>query len=354
VTEHITDAAVDRWLSEHHAQFVNELANRLDLEAGLEEVLLGERHQALVEEVRSKLDLDAGLAAILPPAPEPLPAAVEDEVQAGSLPWVAGTLAEMPLQRRLKLRALYANELNVIGRTAVSLAQNDPQPEALEEIKTVAQSVMGPADDCSTAGTGDPDQGIVRWYRKEPDFRLDGLDVEVKFFRKGNFTLPDPECGSGSSLAEAWRDWYQRFVDGPGPVVQVLGKYSAALSGWTSTQPSPRRWAASVAAFICGVLDGDGSKPSSILLPTEVADRLHQVAGYVMFVEQMLNDFTDVDLRNVELAGIPLDGVRWSEATTQWPEEWRQEIERNSIPLGDGLFEIHYGTNTHTGRGSLV
>ncbi|MFG3525066.1 hypothetical protein ACGF5S_32745 [Nocardia nova] len=348
MTEHITTAAVDRWLTEHHALFVDELAGRLDLDAGLEEVLLGERHYELVEKVRSNLDLDAGLAAILPPEPEPLPAAVEDEVQPGSLPWVSATLAQMPLQYRLRLRALYANELSFIARSAVAFAQNDPRPKALEEIKTAAQAVLGSAD------TGQ--QRVVRWYMKEHPAKSADITVyrgEVEFSEEP-FTLLDLTRGTGSPLDEPWKVWYPHLVSDRGPIAQGLAKYSSAQSGWASPQPEPQQWAASIGAFIGALLDDDVPEPPMIPHPRAVAERLHQVAGYVMCVEQMLNDFTDVDLRNVELAGIPLDGVRWSEATTQWPKEWREEIEQNSISLGDGLFEIHYGTTTHTGRGTLV
>jgi hypothetical protein len=48
-------------------------------------------------------------------------------------------------------------------------------------------------------------------------------------------------------------------------------------------------------------------------------------------------------LREVDLTGILLDGIRWSE-TTQWPDQWVDQIRRDSVLLGGGVYEIRPGT----------
>ncbi|NBH12130.1 hypothetical protein [Amycolatopsis sp. SID8362] len=48
------------------------------------------------------------------------------------------------------------------------------------------------------------------------------------------------------------------------------------------------------------------------------------------------------DLSYVDLRGIPLEGLRWSEAT-RWPFEWYEQIRRDSIELGPGRYEIRQG-----------
>jgi hypothetical protein len=55
-------------------------------------------------------------------------------------------------------------------------------------------------------------------------------------------------------------------------------------------------------------------------------------------------DFTGADLRAVESdEGLSLVGVRWSRET-KWPPGWAERVERDSVPVGDGVFEIRGGT----------
>lgn len=65
----------------------------------------------------------------------------------------------------------------------------------------------------------------------------------------------------------------------------------------------------------------------------------------VRTLRQTVNDLAGADLRHVELAGVDLEGVRWSPAT-RWPEEWRDQIERDSLTVGPDLYEIRPGMNT--------
>ncbi len=60
------DTAATRWLDIRRDRFYAELGERLDIEAGLEEVLLGEHHRELVGTIQENLDIEGGLAAILP------------------------------------------------------------------------------------------------------------------------------------------------------------------------------------------------------------------------------------------------------------------------------------------------
>lgn len=48
-------------------------------------------------------------------------------------------------------------------------------------------------------------------------------------------------------------------------------------------------------------------------------------------------------MRSADLAGLPPEGIRWSRAT-QWPPNWTEQIERASVEIEPGLFEIRDGT----------
>jgi hypothetical protein len=48
-------------------------------------------------------------------------------------------------------------------------------------------------------------------------------------------------------------------------------------------------------------------------------------------VQAVSNDFVGENLRQANLEGTPLAGVRWN-ASTNWPEEWEPLIRRASMP----------------------
>ncbi|PPJ05433.1 hypothetical protein C5E51_23360 [Nocardia nova] len=375
MTDYINNdgAAVDRWLAIHHQRFLDGLAARLDIEAGLEEVLLSERHEELVAVVSDKLDLEAGLAAILPPEPEPLPPAVEDSASEGSLEWVSSTLAEMPLQIRLTSRALYAHELNVIARHATVRAGS---PSGIDDLFAIGSELRllgavlareprdgskwllyGPARTNQAAElsklVSDAILHDVAARAADADETPeDPDDKKARFAAVFETSTPD-----GNPMEELWGKFKQttdelhrRFLS----VQNSIFIDACFSSDEIGAVKSPRRWVQGVAKFARAILKIDDLEPGDLDQPSEqVAARLFDVADHLMYVERMLNDFTNADLRNVNLAGMPLDGVRWSEAATQWPADWREEIERDSIPVGEGIFEIHNGTNTR-GRDSLV
>ncbi|MGH3824673.1 MAG: hypothetical protein ACRDRA_17845 [Pseudonocardiaceae bacterium] len=57
-------------------------------------------------------------------------------------------------------------------------------------------------------------------------------------------------------------------------------------------------------------------------------------------LENVVVDFTNADLRAVSLVGVPLEGIRWSSATTLWPPEWEEQIRAESVETDDGNFVI--------------
>ncbi len=70
----------------------------------------------------------------------------------------------------------------------------------------------------------------------------------------------------------------------------------------------------------------------------ELARTIHALVHF----HRVLSDATGVDLRSADLAGIPLQGLRWS-ARTQWPPEIENQIWRDSIQVADGIFEVRHG-----------
>jgi hypothetical protein len=68
-------------------------------------------------------------------------------------------------------------------------------------------------------------------------------------------------------------------------------------------------------------------------------------------VDRLVEAVTDVtgdDLTQVDLRGVPLEGLRWSDRT-RWPIEWKEQIRAGSIEISPGLYEIRdSGINIET------
>ncbi|ANZ41881.1 hypothetical protein BBK82_44070 [Lentzea guizhouensis] len=73
----------------------------------------------------------------------------------------------------------------------------------------------------------------------------------------------------------------------------------------------------------------------------------HWLDSAVAQLDTALNNMVACDLTDVDLHGIPLDGVRWSPTTTRWPTQWAEHVRRNSIQIRDDLYEIQPGTTIH-------
>jgi hypothetical protein len=58
-----------------------------------------------------------------------------------------------------------------------------------------------------------------------------------------------------------------------------------------------------------------------------------------------LSDVTNHDLRDIDLAAISLEGLRWS-TRTRWPPPWEDHIRRASAEVADGIFQV-------VGRGTI-
>lgn len=88
-------------------------------------------------------------------------------------------------------------------------------------------------------------------------------------------------------------------------------------------------------------MDRDGGIDGSLGL---AIDRARDVDRALNDVLHALNDFAGTDLRDVDLAAIPLGGVRWSR-TTRWPPGVARRIERESDEIGRGVFEVREDTS---------
>ncbi|MGV9544112.1 hypothetical protein [Nocardia beijingensis] len=346
MTDYLHDErAVDRWLVTRHQSFVSGLAERLDLEAGLQEVMLSERHASLTKQLGDQLDLEAGLAAILPPDLESMLSTSDaaDDEDAGSLEWASRELAAMPLRVRLALRAQLAPKLDYTARQAMSLASGEPGTRLdvlREEFKATFRD--------TTYQRQDWERGAISAYVAEV-----AKEFVLKPDSEGLIKNPDPDMPTLRKMFELQiltqihnptdREQLMRLV----PYLKADEDSATEcnirfdLSDVFGPPPEAIRWIGAVGRVVETMLDELGQEGPMF------AESLVDLASHLTYLGQILNDFIGADLRAVDLAGVPLEGLRWSEETTQWPDGWTEQIRLDSVELGDGLYEVHYGTSAH-------
>jgi hypothetical protein len=76
------------------------------------------------------------------------------------------------------------------------------------------------------------------------------------------------------------------------------------------------------------------------------AGELAQTIQAITHFHQVLSDVTAADLRKIDLTSIPLLGLRWS-TRTRWPPESEEQIWHDSVQIADGIFEIGRSGTAH-------
>jgi hypothetical protein len=91
-------------------------------------------------------------------------------------------------------------------------------------------------------------------------------------------------------------------------------------------------------------LDADRDRARSLAADRVVTFALDYVLDRdVAALQQAPHDFTNADLRRLDLIGIDLTGVRWSKKSTRWPPRLAPLIEQLSVAIADGIWEIREG-----------
>lgn len=114
------------------------------------------------------------------------------------------------------------------------------------------------------------------------------------------------------------------------PVLEIIPVMDGTLTAITEL-------AGGFVAAVDRLLGPGGDGPGSVDRAIDRALLFDRAVGDVLFA---LDDFTGSDLGDADLTGIPLDGVLWSRGT-RWPSDVRRRIERDSVAVGGGVFEVH-------------
>ncbi|WP_280273558.1 hypothetical protein [Nocardia wallacei] len=280
-----------QWLTQQREQVAADLRQVLDVEAGLQEILIGAHRAELKNQIRSIVDIEAGLAAIVP-APDPI-LVLDNDVDNSDLDQVLRAITPAD---RLSLREAFAP---LVG-DADTLRIASGAAAAGEELTRVAWELFDqPYQD--------------RW--------IQALELNLSSIRAGLSILTGSlaDCTTSTPHADSvfsrvgWR-----LLSEAGDLHDLLNNFCDLLGAgpWTRGEPGEITIAANC-----------------------LRASIQRSAARLRSLYRYLNDFVGADLSDVELEGMTLVGVRWS-CETVWPPDWQERIENSSVEVEPGVYEI--------------
>lgn len=323
----MNDEELDRWLASARRDLAQDLAATLDVEAGLRDALLPTRHAAFVNDLRAVLDLDAGLAAILPAVettghtqPESPTTPTAPAPSTGQMGATARLLRSLPPGDRIVLRGNSA-----ITVLAVSFQVAFTQTYAHDLARDL--DLARPPDHLRDLALARPRaielvRDLDRALALDLDLELAGaLDrARDRAHDLVRFLPHDPVRArlQARGLADALDH----------TIVLTFERARERADALEGAPRSARVLAHAIHSDLDDILGAGSTSPDNLPRDLDLA----------------LSDFTEADLREVDLAGLPLTGIRWSPATTRWPPDWQTQIESRSEEIEPGVFEIRDGT----------
>jgi hypothetical protein len=324
---------LDQWLADQYHKLITDLAANVDIDAGLREALIRTHHTDLVADLDRSLDVDAGLAAIVPVTPTVAPP------------------NEPPTP--------HPNPADAALVTATSSAQGHAEPADLDAL---LQELI------RAATSWDPRTRLT--LRAHPLFILTDLRNSerildhlgrisrdaVHLVRVPDRTLRHLGLALGLTLDLALAFDRASARDRASGLTRDLDRVLDLASDLARDLALALDLARDLASDFALALNHDLDLASALAsaldfdLARNLARNLARTSQTIVHLHNVLSDMTGVDLQRIDLTGIPLEGLRWSDGT-QWPPEWDEQIRRDSVQITDGVFEVGRGGHTYAPAG---
>jgi len=292
------------------------MSHILDVEAGLIEVLLQSRHDAAQDGLATLIDIEAGLAAIIPTG-KPMASIggnrgnrVGESQQALLERYLESVDPSRRIALRAKSRVLTAWNCYVLAcRTRSALKETRRSVATLaEDLADVIR--LDPTGHHAFARTRDHPavQGMANIARCVAALTLSVLDRGCEY-------LPEEIPGHLDRVTDAVTDatkCSQRLTD---------------AAAWTETSSLPELWSTADSANLMHALRA-ATRSAGRLVRMSLAEVRHEIGVCLgqyplelhgCSLRALFDDFTASDLRDVDLSGVDLAGVCWSEDGTRWP-----------------------------------
>ncbi|MGN2642493.1 hypothetical protein ACTD5D_41230 [Nocardia takedensis] len=315
------ESGFELWLGHQYGAALAGLVANLDLEAGLQETLLQAQHDELVRSLRGVINIEAGLAAIAPATKlAPRSSASSD----GFSPdrevalQLSVSFRAMPLMVRLELRHVCSAGVTDamvharwIADAFALVSRHRLLQGGIEEVSEPASFVDKMSKDIThlSDGVAEIVESLVYVLIEEESARiLDGADA----------------------IAMKWLVSVRRLLR---TAVQRIGHAIAVFREKVEWQ-QVAEWRR-ISVWLADI--GGAAKV--------VHKNIDHFAVQLVEINDLVNNFIGEDFRYTDLVGVQLAGLYWS-TETRWPEAWQKQIERDSFPIGDGIFEIRGGIDT--------
>ncbi|WP_409062411.1 hypothetical protein [Streptomyces sp. SYP-A7185] len=364
---HGHDQAVQQWLVQHQHALTRALDDLLDTEAGLREILLHSHHDTATDNLDTVLDAEAGLAAILP-TPRTPPADTPDTphhlIETPVHPRALSPAERMALRNNRDVEAArkalaHTHDIANVHDLAPGLARHLARAIALDlaialQLDLDLDLRHGIARDLLGARYLTLELAIIR-----------ALEVPGALDRYNDF---DSVILCALAIAQS--------LDLPGPpplqlarVHQSAGDLARALDRARDLDRAhDLARARGRARDLVRALDlalafgfgrnRDMDHARGVIVAIHTAE-VGRAIGLALDREPLkadadrlsalLDDFTTADLSDIDLTGIDLGGVRWSEHTTRWPPVIDSEdlkVRSDHGPPGSGIWIVRSGTAT--------
>jgi hypothetical protein len=374
---------LDLWLAYQHHRLVIDVMSTLEVEAGLREVLIPTHHADLVTDLARCLDVEAGLASIVPtdadvtpstepltpnwqPAdPEPVTATSPDHVNPDHVNPdhvnpdhvnpdhvnVEHAEPDTVLLKFLHAAASWTPSTRLAMRAHPVFAITGFHDRA----QTLVQS-LGSASDLANGLDHKLEHVLNRILDRVPDLPP---DLDRALDRDLDRTLdPARDLGSYLDRALARTRALARNLGSELTRTRTRNRFPALDLDYTLDHVLNLDYAldrdltqASNYAYL-GIHDLAHYRVRVRALVRELdrvqsfADELVRTIRALVHFHCVLSDVTGVDLRSIDLTGIPLQGLRWS-VQTQWPPEIKDQIWRDSVQITEVIFEVGHGGTTY-------
>ncbi|WP_455410065.1 hypothetical protein [Streptomyces hiroshimensis] len=364
------DEVVDRWLIQCHNALVDGLGTVLDVESGLEEILLQSCHHTLVHDLAAVLDVEGGLAAIVPTAAS-LPPTANPEVS------VAQLLRSVSPRIRIALRSHQdvVTACHALDRALEVSRLVKPVPDRHLDLDRDLASAM----DLNLGLAGDLVGILVKILDPARDHAHDLARDRARCLAVALNSARDRasdhrDIGNRNRDLERALDLARTFAYGLADDlsnIRVRGHDRDLVRARDLARALTISCTLAFAFTLASALHhGQGLGPAFIQALDGVLDHAHdlvaaclnetwRVIGVVLgrdipdldegSLGVFLDDFTESDLRLADLGSVDLAGVRWSMHRTLWParvdvEDLMSRSEEN--PAGSGVYVVQSGTAT--------
>jgi len=365
------ESAAQRWLDREFRSLADDLHSVLELDAGLCDILVRPPHEQLVRDLDRVLDLGSGLRDILGTTASELAGPGTDPEPAFSRGNDIAALNAILAARRNKavrhsltlLSAARAGDVRVVAARACELvdclafeganaitfarARVGGESDARSLVDKLANAVLGIEAFANQRDTPVDSYSSARAYARSLvgtlvrtrlgvsalNVAFAFADAKVDAFSRGLVNAVSDALAEAHSLARDFTD-----------ALTIPHSYGGSSHGRV---PDTRGQAATLVRRLLATVD--------VILTQGLSSTLPDVDLAQLSAERigpLLDDFTDADLREANLADADLTGLQWSNAT-RWPLELVSAIRRQSRETepGSGRFvivgKVHYTETTN-------